>query len=166
FQPHITDEDRSAVDVVLRSGWIGPGEKVEEFEELLCQATGKNYAVCCNSGTTALMLAIKLTLTHTHPFRDVAVPAYGMRAAHHVALWNNAEVRVYDIEQTRNEYPLYISVALNHNGLPRIECDIDIEDACQSMGVSGAFSAPLAVTSFSPQKLVTAGQGGAVVTDD
>jgi perosamine synthetase len=54
-------------------------------------------------------------------------------------------------------------VVVNNNGRPPV-IGYDIEDACQSLGIGNAFTGKLCVTSFSPQKLVTTGQGGAVLT--
>jgi len=44
---------------VLRSGWVGNGPKVLEFEKEFAKYVGAKYAVACNSATSALDLCIK-----------------------------------------------------------------------------------------------------------
>lgn len=54
----ITEEDEIAVLRALRSDWIaGNGPECEALEEELAEYTGYKYAVVCNSGTSALMIA-------------------------------------------------------------------------------------------------------------
>jgi perosamine synthetase len=57
-KPWITDCEIEAASKVVRSGWISAGQQVEEFEHEFAAAHGKRYGVACNSGTTALQLAI------------------------------------------------------------------------------------------------------------
>ena len=58
-RPDITDLEIEAVSRVLRSGQLSLGPCLEEFEEKLAAFTGARYAVACNSGTSALHLAVK-----------------------------------------------------------------------------------------------------------
>lgn len=170
FQPNITEADVQAVSACLSSGRVGPGPVVEEFERALCEVTGKRYAVCCNSGTTALMLSLwSISATGT----CVAVSAYGMLAAANAAKMLNCEVVPVDVTHDfRNvtNPPLGIcSININHNGNPTYSAGwpASVEDACQSLGIPGTFQKGLLYTlSFSVPKLVTTGQGGAVLTDD
>lgn len=69
--------DQSVIDEVndtLSSGWITTGPKVKALQELLKEKTGAREALCLNSATSALMLAL-------HWFGvsrgdEVIVPAY------------------------------------------------------------------------------------------
>ncbi|MGB5930680.1 MAG: DegT/DnrJ/EryC1/StrS family aminotransferase, partial [Cyclobacteriaceae bacterium] len=53
--------DQSVIDEVndtLKSGWITTGPKVKALQELLKERTGAEEALCLNSATSALMLAL------------------------------------------------------------------------------------------------------------
>lgn len=163
FDTRLTDADRQAVADCVASNWVGPGKLVAKFEEMLCEATGKKHAVCCNSGTTALMLCLgEIDLPI---ITGVKVPAYGMHAAAEMARLWKLDVIPYDIGMSPSVEGFEVTVCINLNGLP-CGSRYDIEDACQSIGITGAFQCRLSTLSFSPQKLVTTGQGGAVLTDD
>lgn len=54
----ILDEDIEAVVGVLKSGQLTQGNKVEEYEQAICDKLGCLYAVAVNSGTSALIAAI------------------------------------------------------------------------------------------------------------
>ena len=53
----IDEKDVAAVCSVLRSDWLTQGPKVAEFESALCDETDAEFAVCLNSGTSALHIA-------------------------------------------------------------------------------------------------------------
>src|SRR3990170_6556558 len=50
----VTAEDEAAVLGVLRSKWLTQGPKVEEFESALASLCDAKYAICTNSGASAL----------------------------------------------------------------------------------------------------------------
>ena len=58
FRPDFRDAEIEAVAGVMRSGWIGLGPKVEEFEEKFAEYVGAQYAVAVNSCTAALHLTL------------------------------------------------------------------------------------------------------------
>ena len=53
----ITDDDINSVVKVLKSDFLTQGEKVPEFENLICQTLNVRYATAVNSATSALHLA-------------------------------------------------------------------------------------------------------------
>ncbi len=53
----IDEDDIRAVSEVLRGDFLTGGEKVEEFEQELCEYLGVKYACVMNSGTSALHVA-------------------------------------------------------------------------------------------------------------
>ncbi|HUC42321.1 MAG TPA: DegT/DnrJ/EryC1/StrS family aminotransferase [Candidatus Micrarchaeaceae archaeon] len=57
-RPDITEREIEGVTAVLRSGQLSLGPRLAEFEEKLAAFTGARYAVACNSGTSALHLAV------------------------------------------------------------------------------------------------------------
>lgn len=56
--PAIQEEDIEEVIDTLRSGWIGPGPKVEKLEGIFKDYTGAKYALSVESGTAALFLSM------------------------------------------------------------------------------------------------------------
>ena len=54
----IDEDDRRAVEGVLKGDWLTTGPAVPAFEAVLCLATGARQAVAMNSGTAALHAAI------------------------------------------------------------------------------------------------------------
>lgn len=53
----IFPSDIDAVTKVLDGGFLTQGEQVPLFEQSVCDYTGANYAVACNSGTSGLHIA-------------------------------------------------------------------------------------------------------------
>ena len=56
--PLIDEPEIEEVVRTLRSGWIGSGPKVAEFEEVFREYKDAKYAVAVNSGTAALHLSM------------------------------------------------------------------------------------------------------------
>ncbi|MGL5722563.1 MAG: DegT/DnrJ/EryC1/StrS family aminotransferase [Brevinema sp.] len=57
--PTLSEDDIQAVVEVLRSGWITTGSTVKQFEAALSTYTNSNDALCLNSATAGLYLALK-----------------------------------------------------------------------------------------------------------
>ncbi len=58
--PSISEEDIEAVVKVLRSGWITTGPVTRDFESALADYCGNERALCLNSATIGLFIALKL----------------------------------------------------------------------------------------------------------
>ena len=59
-KPHITQEDISNVNKVLKSGWISSdGPEVKKFENEFSKYIGRKYSIAVSSGTAALEIAVK-----------------------------------------------------------------------------------------------------------
>ncbi len=56
--PMISEDEIEEVVKVLRSGWIGTGPKVQEFEKAMAKYLGVNHFLAVNSGTAALHLSL------------------------------------------------------------------------------------------------------------
>jgi dTDP-4-amino-4,6-dideoxygalactose transaminase len=72
-QPLIEEEEIEAVTACLRSGWIGQGRKVEQFEREFALYKGVHDAVAVNSGTAALQLAF--LAVNLQPGDEVIAPS-------------------------------------------------------------------------------------------
>jgi perosamine synthetase len=188
-EPYITDAERNAVSEYMASGgWLTEHEKTREFEKMIAEYVGARYAVVVTSGTAALYLA--LLACGVGKGDAVIVPDYTMIATPNAVRWANGNVTLFDVERGtlcldtdlvrfgRSTHALmYVSINGRANKLDEIveECqkrDIHlIEDAAQSLGSKwkgknlGTFG-DVGIYSFTPHKIITTGQGGALVTDD
>ena len=185
----IDEGDIDEIVKVLRSDWITTGPKIREFEEALCGKTGAEHATVVSSGTSALDIAVRaLGLPQRS---EVITTPFTFVATSNCILHNNLKPVYADIETaTRNIDPESVRkkitddtkaiVYVDYAGHPcRMEELRDIadehdlwlvEDACHALGAEyrgrkvGTF-ADMTVFSFNPVKLITTGEGGAVVTD-
>ncbi len=176
-RPHITKEDRAAVDRVLQSGWIAQGVEVNALEAGFADLLGGGDACAVSSGTAALFLALK-ALGAGEGWK-VAVPTYAcsalLNAVHHAGA---SPVLADVMSDTFCMDPSHrvledadIVIAVNTYGA---QADLRairrtgqkvIEDCCHSLG---AVHRPqdeegdAAIFSFYATKLITGGQGGLV----
>jgi 8-amino-3,8-dideoxy-alpha-D-manno-octulosonate transaminase len=189
------DEERSAAIDVLDSRslfrYYGPNllGKVESFERSLCAATGAKHAVAVSSGTAALRAT--LAALGIGCGDEVIVPSFTFIATVNAVIVAGAVPVFCEVDSTLNADPSDVEAKITQRTaaimpvhLEGVACDMDrlhdiasrhkiaiVEDACQSLGTTykgrhvgtfgefGAFSLQL-------EKNVTAGEGGALVTDD
>ena len=192
MEPVVTDADVSAVNAYMRSGgWLTEFEQTRRFEQQIAAFTGAQYCAVAPSGSLALFLA--LTACGIGRDDEVIVPDLTMAATATAVLLAGGKVVFADIEPETlclnvSQVDQLISprtkaivfVPLNGRS-PGNLADIVtrwqrqdirvIEDAAQALGsyVGGRHFGTLGdcgCLSFSSQKIVTTGQGGAVVTSD
>jgi len=60
FKPYVNERAIDSAAKVLRSGWIGEGPKVKEFERALVERFKFKYVKAVNSGTSAIRLALAM----------------------------------------------------------------------------------------------------------
>jgi 8-amino-3,8-dideoxy-alpha-D-manno-octulosonate transaminase len=189
------DEERAAVLEVLESRslfrYYGPDlrRKVEGFERALCDELGASHALATSSGTAALRCA--LAALGVGCGDEVIVPAFTFIATVNAVVAAGAVPVFAEVDDSLNLDPGALEAAVSERTvaivpvhLENVGADMDpimafarvhglgvIEDAAQSMGAThrgralgtlgdvGAFSLQL-------EKNVTAGEGGAVVSND
>lgn len=78
YEPLIGDEEVEAVAACVRSGWIGQGHRVAEFERLWASYCGRKFGIATSSGTTALEAAI--SVLDLRPKDEVILPTFTMIA--------------------------------------------------------------------------------------
>lgn len=151
-------------------GLGGEYVKTADLEKKICDFLGVKHAIMCSSGTAALFLATKAIGA-----QRVGMPALSMIAtANAVELAGGTPVFA-DEFILPDRIDAYIHVSLNgrHNGiesLVEMKNVVVIEDACQSFGSKvgdkylGTFG-DIGCFSFSPQKILTSGNGGCCVTN-
>lgn len=186
----IDDADIQAVVDVLKSDFLTCGPKLEEVERKLCEITGAKYAVLISNGTAALHAACYAAGIQNGD--EVITTPITFAASANCALYCGAKPVFADINpETYNISPEKIEekitdrtkavVAVDFTG-QAVELDqireicqkhhlILIEDGAHSIGTKyngtpvGSI-ADLTTFSFHPVKTVTAGEGGAVLTND
>ena len=186
-KPIIGDEEREAVDRVLRSGMIAQGPEVKAFEEEFSAHFGLGRAcVAVNSGTSGLHLG--LLSSGIGPGDEVIVPSFTFAAtANSVALTgatpvfadialddftlDPASVEASITDKTKAIMPVHL---YGHPAkMAELQAIADkhglmlFEDAAQAHGASlngtpvGAFGT-FAMFSLYPTKNMTSGEGGMV----
>lgn len=188
--PWIGQKEIDSVCDVLRSGWIGQGRIVEDFERRLAlYLQTPQEIVCVSSGTAALFLALRLA--GLKPPARVLVPALTFVATANVAIELGLEVEFADVSPgdfnmvlPENPHPDIRAVMPVHfAGRP---CDIFsiegearrrrwtiIEDAAHALGAKywqggGKVGCGRNLTCFSfyATKNVTCIEGGAISLPD
>jgi UDP-4-amino-4,6-dideoxy-N-acetyl-beta-L-altrosamine transaminase len=186
----VSEEDIAAVSEVLRGPYITCGPKVTEAERKLESYTGAKHAVVVNSGTSALHCAC--IAAGVGEGDEVITTPITFAASANCALYCGAKPVFADIDpETYNIDPDSIRkcitdktkavIAVDYTGQAvkadeiRAICDefglVFIEDAAHSIGTkyNGKFVgniADMTCFSFHPVKTVTAGEGGAILTND
>lgn len=189
-KPIIGDEERQAVDRVMRSGMIAGGPEVAAFEREFASLVGGRECVAVNSGTSALHMAF--LAVGVGPGDEVIVPSFTFAAtANSVALAGATPVFA-DIEpahfcldpdaveaaitpRTRAIMPVHLyghPAAMDRfTEIARKHDLLLFEDAAQAHGAAlngipvGAFGIAGSF-SFYPTKNMTSGEGGMVTTPD
>jgi dTDP-4-amino-4,6-dideoxygalactose transaminase len=184
-RPTIDESDIQAVSSVLQSGNIAQGSAVEKFERELAGYIGVEGGVATSSGTAALHLAL-LALDITGK-DTVALPSYVctavLNAVHYVGALPllidvHPDTFNMDVEDLKRKLrPQVKAIIVPHSfGLAAdLEEIIDlgipvIEDCAQSVGatyknkLTGSFG-NISIFSFYATKMITAGEGGMVVSD-
>ncbi|MBO4883228.1 MAG: UDP-4-amino-4,6-dideoxy-N-acetyl-beta-L-altrosamine transaminase [Lachnospiraceae bacterium] len=186
----ISEKDIEAVREVLEGPFITCGPKVKEAEDRLASYTGAKHAVVVNSGTSALHCAC--IAAGIKEGDEVITTPITFAASANCVLYCGAKPVFADIDpETYNIDPASIRahitdrtkavIAVDFTGQVvqadeiRAICDefglVFIEDAAHSIGSSynGKMVgniADMTCFSFHPVKTVTAGEGGAILTNN
>ncbi|MDX9974103.1 MAG: DegT/DnrJ/EryC1/StrS family aminotransferase [FCB group bacterium] len=187
--PIVGDEERRALLEVFNSGKWWYGERVAQFEAAYALFQDARFCVTCNSGTAAAEIGIQAL--GFGPGDEVIVPAYTFIAtASSVARMGATPVFV-DVDESWCIDPAAVEAAITprtkaivpvHFGSRVADMDrlnaladkhglVVMEDACHSWGSkwkgkgTGALGR-CGVFSFQMSKNMTAGEGGAILTDD
>ena len=189
-RPDIGERELDLVTEVLRSDVLALGPFMRRFEAGIAALAGRREGVACSSGTAGLHLGVRAL--DIGEGDEVLTTPFSFVASANCLLYERAVPRFVDIEEdslgidpgrledaatarTRAVLPVHVF------GRP---CRIDaitslarqrgwaiIEDACEGLGSRldgrplGSFG-DVAVFAFYPNKQITTGEGGVVVTDD
>ena len=187
--PDISEQDIEAVTGVLRTSSLSLGPKLLEFEGAISRYVGAAEVIAVHSGTSALHLCVRaLGISEGD---EVIVPSFTFIAVANAVRYEKATPVFVDIDQqTLNLDPSLIEAAITSRTRAIIVvhtfgCPADllpilqiarrhglyvIEDACEAIGAEyegrkvGVLG-DAGVFAFYPNKQITTGEGGAVVTD-
>ena len=95
--PDMSEAEIEQVAEALRSGWITTGPKTKEFERQIAAYVGTKKAVCLNSATAAMEMALRLI--GVGPEDEVIVPAYTYTATASVTQHVGCKVVMVDSQK-------------------------------------------------------------------
>ncbi len=188
--PEVNEDDIAAVVEVLRGRQLSLGPRVPQFERAIAEYAGARHAVAVSSGTAALHLIVHAL--GIGPGDEVVTTPFSFVASSNCVLYEGATPVFADIHpvtwdldpaaaeaavtpKTRAILPVhvfgrpcpmprYLEIA-THHGLEVIE------DSCEALGatldgrMAGTFGHAGAYA-FYPNKQITTGEGGVLVTND
>jgi perosamine synthetase len=189
-RPDITQLEIDMVTETLRSGRLALGPMAERFERLVAAKAGCRYGVAVSSGTAGLHLVMRAL--GIGPGDEVVTTPFSFIASSNCILYVGAEPRFVDIDpKTLNMDPVLVEKAITPRtkAILAVECfgnpgyfdeyaaiaarhEIPlIEDCCEALATTyrgrpcGSFGR-VGVFGFYPNKQITTGEGGMIVTDD
>ena len=189
-RPDIGPRELELVTQVLGSDVLALGPFAGRFEAAIAALAGRREGIACSSGTAGLHLGVRAL--EIGEGDEVITTPFSFVASANCLLYERAMPRFVDIEEdslgidpglveaaatnrTRAILPVHVfgrpcrigSLV----GIARRHGWAVIEDACESLGSAvggrplGSFG-DVAVFGFYPNKQITTGEGGMVVTDD
>ena len=190
YKIYTDDEDLNMITKIIKRGseWaIGP--EIEELETLIKNYVGVDYCLTLNSGTSslhALLIAYEIRSNH-----EVIVPSFSFVSTANSVLFVGAKPTFVDIEETTfglnsELIPSQINsntkaiISMDYGGLSCKIFDILetakknnlilIDDAAEGLGssINGKKVGSIAdssIFSFCGNKVLTTGEGGAIVTN-
>ena len=191
FEIYWDEDDIKAVNKIIRRGtYWATGPEIKELEEKLAEFSDVKYSVLFNSGTSALHMALSAFDIKNND--EVIVPALSFISTANSILFNNAKPVFADIEnktfglsaesvkekitsKTKGIIPMHYGGNLCYDIKEIVEIAKDnnlfvLEDAAAALGAkisnkkAGSFG-DAAMFSFCQNKIITTGEGGAIVTD-
>lgn len=189
FRPVIYEDSINAAIETLRSGWIGAGPQIQEFEKKFSRYIGAKYCVAVNSGTSAIHLALKC-INLPEKSKILTSPINYISAIHtilyekYIPKFSEIEKRTGNIsvenikkkltDDTRAIFSVHIGgYPCNLDELRELAVAQDIaliEDCTNAIGSTykgkKVGTGSLCCFSFSFPKAVTGIEGGAIVTNE
>ena len=187
--PYLDEREQELVSEVLASGRLSLGPTGQRFEQMLAERVGARFAAAVSSGTAGLHLLVRSAGIGAGD--EVITTPFSFAASTNCFLYEGATPVFADIDPvTWDIDPVAIEAAITPRtkaivavdifGYP---CELDpikklaakngltvIDDACEALGAEykgkpvGGHGVP-AVFAFYPNKQMTTGEGGIVVTD-
>ncbi len=180
--PTITDLERGYVDDAMNRSDIGVGAYIGKFEQAWADYNQKNHGVACNSGTTALYLA--LLALGIGKGDEVIVPEYTMVSTAWAVTYTGATPVFIDCKDDLNIDVDLIEQAISKKTKAIIpvhiygrKCDMEtinriaidnnlfvVEDMAEAHGIFP--TGDIGCYSFHSSKIIQTGGGGMCLTDN
>ena len=191
YDPEITRKDISNVNKALNKKWLsGNTPVVKEFEKKLAGYLGVKYVSSCSSGTSALHLA--LLANSVGEGDEVIMPTLSYIATANAVKYvganpvfvdvdiNTWQINTSEIEKNITKKTKAIMPVHLYGGVPDLESISKIansyklkviHDTAEALGskYKNKFSTnfkDISILSFFPNKIMTTGEGGAVITNN
>jgi perosamine synthetase len=190
WEPQLTGAEATSVLDVLASRYLNDGDVTTEFERRIAALFGASHAVATTSGTTAIFLA--LAAVGVGPGDEVIVPDVTFIATANAVRLTGATPVLVDIDPlTLNLDPERVAQAIGPRTKALVPVHVSgraadmpavlslararglavVEDAAEALlsKVDGRCLGTIGdagCLSFSPNKTITTGQGGMVLTND
>jgi len=189
-KPDVTARDRQEVLKVLKTNFLSLGTKFVEFEKRIADFSGTKYAIAVNSGTSGLHLIIKALGIGQGD--EVITTPFSFISSSNCILYEGAKPVFVDIdENTLNIDPEKIEKKITSKTKAILAVDVFgrpaewdkileiakkhslsiIEDSAEALGSElrgvrcGGFG-DAAIFSFYPNKQITTGEGGIIITNN
>lgn len=188
--PDLTEVEITAVTQVLRTPYLSIGPQIESFEQLFASYIGTTHAVAVNSGTSGLHLCV--IAAGVEEGDEVITTPFSFVSSANCILFERARpvfvditpdtlcldpARIEEAVTPRTKAILAVDVfgqPANYDPIREIADRYNllvIEDACEAIGAEykGRKAGTLGDTAafaFYPNKQMTTGEGGMIVTDD
>ncbi|MBI3335393.1 MAG: aminotransferase class I/II-fold pyridoxal phosphate-dependent enzyme [Candidatus Portnoybacteria bacterium] len=188
--PDITSKEVEIINEVLATPHLSIGPKIKEFEERIAAYIGMKYAIAVNSGTSGLHLCIKSL--DIKDGDEVITTPFSFIASANCILFERAKPVFVDIDENTlciDAHKIEEKITKKTKAILPVHifghpCEMDtiiniakkyrlavIEDACEAIGAEykgrrvGSFG-EAGVFGFYPNKQITTGEGGMIVTSD
>lgn len=189
-QQDITQAEIDAVVDVMRSDRLSLGPRVQAFEDALAEKADRAFGIAVNSGTSGLHLCVKAL--GIGPGDEVITPPFSFVATTNCLLFEGATPVFAEIDpESYNLDPAAIEAAITEKTKAILPVEVFgnpchfqayqdlaekhgllfIEDCCEALGArlddrpAGNFG-DCGVFAFYPNKQITTGEGGMIVTDN
>ena len=178
-KPNISfnDDDIEKIQSILKSGWVSIGENVKNIEDYFCQTYNVKHAIACSNATQGLTIALKSAGWRE---KRIAVPSFTWPSTVYAIESNLGNSAVFcDINRetfnidlstiSPDSYDAVVGVDIFGN-----ECNVQkytdkpvMYDAAHGFKLTNLGHRGIAeVVSFSFTKVVTAMEGGIILTND
>ncbi|MBF0602704.1 MAG: DegT/DnrJ/EryC1/StrS family aminotransferase [Nitrospirae bacterium] len=189
--PSLDGREGELLAQCIQTGWISSeGPFIREFEEAFAKRCDRRYGIAVSNGTAALEIGIQAL--KLQPGDEVILPSFTIISCAGAIIraggvpvvidsepvtWNMdvSQIEARITKKTRAIMPVHIyGIPVDMDPLMDLARKYHlavIEDAAQAHGLTykgrpcGSFG-ELSTFSFYPNKLITTGEGGMVVTDD
>lgn len=165
-------QESFTINSIIKSGWVSNGRHVEEMEHFLEERFGVKHAILCNNATSALTIALKSAGWKN---KKIGVPSFTWPSTVYSieSSCRNNEISFYDIDlktwlitPDENCDALVVVDTFGNNAFKKYDKPV-IYDAAHGFDLKNVGNRGLAeVISFSFTKIVTAMEGGVILTNN